>query len=282
MSRGLERGIIDPIANARAKAVQDEIARRNHKDPLEARQEWLFSRLWEMRDPKTGKHLLTTDQAGKAVGHSSSWASKRIQRDELFRVEYPKVKEGEVAQNEKAFYFGLGDLVVAKAKIRGREYITVSIEAKNETGRQARRRDILKATFGKWGEIRQHANETKIYLDSSSFAFLKESMPSDFLDEKTTLAPFVFASLLYRLADGDNLIPYINKDILEKVATSFKKLFGYALGEIWHRNNMRKGGISMYYIHMKDPGPIQGDLVQEASVQSLPFFRDLARLGQTT
>lgn len=198
-------------------------------------------------------------------------------------MEYPVVKEGIVPENERAFFYGLGDLNIGQTKIRDREYMTVSITVKKREG-LTRRRDILKATLGKWGEVRGEGEETKIFLDPSTFQFLKKSMKRNFLDARKLFGSHAFALLLYQTTDeAGNTISHLNREYLQDIMARFEKMYNFSMGHLSHRSrsDRRKARVvDRYYINMDNAGLVQGTLASDPNVQSLPFFKNLVHIGR--
>lgn len=194
----------------------------------------------------------------------------------------PAVREGDVPDNEQAFFRGmsLGKLVVNKIRWSGHNFVRVSTSSSDP-----RKHNLIKATLGTRGVTRESEiggktpeKRTKVYLDPSTFAFMADdkAIGSAILLSHLRYPPFLLGFMLVELLEAKDRLSLNNPGQLEAIWRNYQRHFGVPLGK-FHIENRVEGRLGV--IAIKNPGEIFGVLSQAEGVSRLPFFRQIAQIA---
>ncbi len=228
-------------------------------------------------NPKTGR-VYTFQELGQIFKTHHSTIQKELSETSAARRPAPEVKHEDLPENERSFFVGLcqDGYSVARLHRRVGDFVVVSTRSPN------RKREILKTSLGSWGEIHESATEARIYLPSPQFDFaLAPNVRARDLSTKSKFAPFMLGALSVRLSDRLNRFSLGNGSLLVKVGEEFYNHFNFRMGSVQMVDNHTGENCRQSYpvIEVENPGRVFGALVGVATVRSLPFLPDLARIS---
>lgn len=235
----------------------------------------LMVMLSKCKNPETGS-VYTTEALSEIFKFNPRVIERKLRANGIFHQPIPMVRQGQLPDNEYAFFKGLsrGDFQIKPIHWGSGDFIMVGTESEKPY-----KRELLKQTIGTWGEVRENDSEVRVYVDSPTFDFMAaSSVEPRILDAKTRFAPFLMGSLAARLSKKGNRFSLKDAKLLERIYGRFEKHFSFSMGrfEIEHRNG---SGGEFGVVTLKDPGRVLASLVELESVCTLPFFRSLARLN---
>lgn len=259
--RGVEstvgRGMVDPKATATYLAMRARL-----------------------RNPDTGQ-LPTHKELSKDFRLHPDTIGRKLRVRGVYRHPYPKVRQDELPENQKAFFLGLalGDFQRGLVHWGKKGFVYVETQSRDEY-----RRELLRLTFGIWGDIHERSNGVKIYVSSPQFDFtLNPRIDKKYLETKNRFAPLLFGTLAARLSDERDRLSLSNEGLLRRMHGKFLTNFGFSIGplNVEHRNE--DGGIiDVSVISVRNPGEVFVALAQVRSVHTLPFFRSVTTARQVT
>ncbi|MBI3103310.1 hypothetical protein HYZ05_00040 [Candidatus Daviesbacteria bacterium] len=199
-----------------------------------------------------------------------------IRKEKLQAIPLPQARKESLPDNEAAFFRGLslGRLEFHSLNWSGHRYVTVGTESADN-----RKHTLLRATFGKWGEVRGSETQgsrirkkTRIYLDNGTFAFLLEegSVGSSILLSHLRYPPFLLGLMVIKLLDAKDRLSLDNPQQLESIYRNCERHLGIPLGR-FHIEKRPEGRLGV--VEIKHPEEIFAALAQVETVSKLPYFR---------
>lgn len=237
----------------------------------------LLIMLSQNNNPDTGKNY-TAKELSEIFSYDPRTVQKFLREAGYYSQPRPEVRYDELPENEKSFFIGLGlgDFQVGKSHWGSEGFITVATQSPKE-----RKRQVLQKTLGTWGEVRDSSDKLRVYVSSPTFNFMEEPpVTPRFLDAKSRYAPFLLGMMTARLTERDSRISLHNDRMLGMIHTKFEGHFGFRMGNFRIDERQSPSGVdTLPVIEVRHPGEVLAALVEVPTVSTLPFFRDLAKLG---
>lgn len=225
----------------------------------------------------------TLDETMRTYGITRRSLEDVLRRENLQVNPLPVVRTGELPDNQRAFFKGMsyGRLGITRVKISGHPFISVLTESAD-----SKKRALVRATFGTWGEIREtrvegakEIDRTKVYLAPDTFGFIADNkgVGSSVLLSRQNYPPFLLGLMLVRLSGAMNRLSLSNPDQLKAIHRACQRNLGIPLGKFHIENREASGRLAV--VDVQSPGEIFGALARVESVALLPFFRQIVQLA---